>query len=481
MKRTERQGHGFEYEQNVVQRFGLQKSTNYISPFDSMCGDIPVQIKCIKFGCAIELGDYFRNKQKNCNFILIIGFWKDSKDNIIEEYIFFVKFDVFIANLHYDADEQMIAELKLISNLYEDDDCWEAYCNRHKSRFATFHNKIDIRFKRDHKTQKRIQCAISWNNFNTWFKPTFECISVRKFEDILSKYKLDKTLSMMSQETPYIQNIGLTRNTLDQYYTKKDIAKQYIDVFMEIINPSSERCVLVEPSAGNGAFSDILRDTSLLTLAYDIDPKKDYMVQHDFLDTDVNIFKHDDVNVHCIGNPPFGKQNSLVKKFIQHCSKFSTTIAFILPRSFKKASCYNAFPLLFHKVYEEDCPINGFEVNNKEHKVPCVFQIWVKKDVPREQVHIIQPNGYVFTDKSRQPDFAIRRVGGTAGKADKVIDDKNTQSHLFVKLSPSISHMVDEIIEKMNAVKYDFNNTVGPKSISKPEFIEMLNNAISKQ
>ena len=45
-------------------------------------------------------------------------------------------------------------------------------------------------------------------------------------------------------------------------------------------------------------------------------------------------------NLHFIGNPPFGRQSSLAKKFIKHiCSCDKTkTIAFILPKSFKKDS-----------------------------------------------------------------------------------------------------------------------------------------------
>jgi hypothetical protein len=480
MPRTERQGHGFEFEQQIIKRYNLQKC-NYVSPFDAICGNLPIQVKCIKYGCAIELGDYFRNKRKHCDFILYVGFWKNTKDNIVEECIFSVNHEAFIANLRYDADEQMTAGMKLITNLREDDCKWEEYCKFHKQKYSKFDNKIDIRFKRDHKTQKRIQCAIAWKNFNNWFKNAFERMTTTKFEDILSKNQSSISKPIMATNT-YVQQVGLSRNTLDQYYTKQHVAKQYVDIFMECIEPTRNNSVFIEPSAGSGAFSDILRETGMLTLSYDIDPKRDYMIQHDFLDLDTTIFKHNDVQVYCIGNPPFGRNSSLTKKFIQKCCEFATVVAFILPRSFKKASNYKTFPSLFHKVYEEDCPDNGFEVNNKEHKVQCVFQIWVKKNIARPKEEVVKPNGYMFTAKDNQPDFSIRRVGGTTGKADIVFQDKNVQSHLFVKLDTSIEHItVDEVVEKVNEVKHEFNNTVGPRSVSKSEFTVILNNIITRQ
>ena len=53
-KRTERQGHGFTYENNIIRKYNLLKSDNYISKFDAYCNNgIPVQIKYIKNKCEI--------------------------------------------------------------------------------------------------------------------------------------------------------------------------------------------------------------------------------------------------------------------------------------------------------------------------------------------------------------------------------------------------------------------------------------------
>jgi hypothetical protein len=47
---------------------------------------------------------------------------------------------------------------------------------------------------------------------------------------------------------------------------------------------------------------------------------------------------------------------------------------------------------------------------------------------------------------------------------------KNINSHYFIKFTNGKS--LDENIKRLSAIKYDFNNTVGPKSISKQELID---------
>ena len=49
--------------------------------------------------------------------------------------------------------------------------------------------------------------------------------------------------------------------------------------------------------------------------------------------------------------------------------------------SFKKESMHNQFPLSFHKILEIDIPKDSFTVDEKTHDVPCVFQVWKKKNL----------------------------------------------------------------------------------------------------
>ncbi len=132
----------------------------------------------------------------------------------------------------------------------------------------------------------------------------------------------------------------------------------------------------------------------------------------------------------------------------------------------------------FHLIHEEDLPNNAFIVNNKDCDVPCVFQIWEYKDEPRNEVKKIIPINFKFVNKDEQiADISFRRVGVNAGNISKDISDKSFQSHYFIKFTNNKT--IDENIEKLKDIKFDFNNTVGPKSISKQELIKEFNKFIN--
>lgn len=479
MANGERQSHGFRYERAVLERYGLQKSKNYTSEYDNIDEIFPLQIKCIQYGCDIELGSYERNKNKNKDFYLLIGFWKDDKDNIIEEVVYRVDHKQWVNNLQYDKDKQMFAEIDLITNLHDDDDRWDKFCCKHKTGWETFDNKLGIRFKRDHKQQKRIQCAIPSRNYDTWFKSTFQRVLMAEFEDMLKNMKqsIDNNTKKNKMAANDIQKVGLLRNkqgvSRDKYYTKPSVAQKYIDTFFEVVKPSDTDFV-IEPSAGDGAFSCNLKDKCNL-LCYDIEPKQSYIIELDFLTIDSSLF--DELKVHCIGNPPFGSSGSLAKQFVKKCCEFAYSVSFILPKSFKKPSTYRCFPFHFHKVYEEDCPKKSFVVNNKAYNAECVFQIWIRKDVERPKEVVVKPAGYTFVEKHRQPHIALTRVGGGSGKAHLNCKDKSCQSNLFIKFNDNIINNIhlETFVSQFNKQQHEFNNTAGPRSIAKTEFIPMMN------
>ena len=64
-----------------------------------------------------------------------------------------------------------------VSNNKEDDNKWKTLMNEGKQLWKNkTPNLISPRFKRDHKNQKRIQCAITNKNFYNYFLPKFEVI-----------------------------------------------------------------------------------------------------------------------------------------------------------------------------------------------------------------------------------------------------------------------------------------------------------------
>ena len=120
-----------------------------------------------------------------------------------------------------------------------------------------------------------------------------------------------------------------------------------------------------------------------------------------------------------------------------------------------------------------DLPSNSFLVNNIDTDVPCVFQIWEYKVQQRNLVENIEPVNFKFVKQNENPDISFRRVGVNAGIIAKEINNKSIQSHYFIKFLNNKT--VDENIKKLDNIQFNFNNTVGPKSISKPELIKEFN------
>lgn len=270
---------------------------------------------------------------------------------------------------------------------------------------------------------------------------------------------------MNEEKKSNYQETGKKRNTIDKFYTNPKIVNKYIDKFKPYIVKDD---LIIEPSAGCGTWTTPLHMFNLI--AFDIQPEGEGIQQMNFLYVDLYAFQS---NLHFIGNPPFGRQSSLAKKFIKHiCSCEKTqTIAFILPKSFKKDSFQKVFPPHFHLEYQDDVDKDAFLANGKPHDVPCVFQIWRKKDTKRVIPEKLKPKGFIFVKQEENPDYSLRRVGVNAGILSKDILDKSPQSHYFIKLKQNS----DLFIIKYQQIYWEHNNTVGPKSISKQEFIREIN------
>ena len=271
------------------------------------------------------------------------------------------------------------------------------------------------------------------------------------------------------------QTKGLTRNTIDKYYTKVevvDICVNLVKTHLQI-NPDD---LIIEPSAGNGSFITSIKSITSNFRFYDLEPENDEIIKQDYLQYHYDSVKGAFSKIHIIGNPPFGRQSSLAIKFIKKSCEFCHSISFILPKSFKKDSLKKTFPLDFHLIFEMDLPEKSFLVHGLEHNVPCIFQIWEKKTISRTENEKLKPSNFMFVGKTENPDISFRRVGVNAGNIDKNVDDKSIQSHYFIKFTNNKS--TDENIELLKLMQFNHNNTVGPRSISKQELICEFNKYI---
>lgn len=177
MIRTERQGHGFLFEDKVFEKYGVEKAVGYTDKWDGTINGYPVSIKCEKYGSDIEMADFTRNALNKESFYLIVGFWKGDKTNIVEEHILFIngnEWHELFPEHFVDDFKDMLAN---ITNDHSDDAKWRQMMNEQKSKWKDeTDNLVRPRFKRDHKKQKRIQCAINNKDFYSYFIPKYEVI-----------------------------------------------------------------------------------------------------------------------------------------------------------------------------------------------------------------------------------------------------------------------------------------------------------------
>lgn len=255
---------------------------------------------------------------------------------------------------------------------------------------------------------------------------------------------------------------------LDQFYTNQHLASNLIDYLISRYGPDFSNSTILEPSAGEGAFTDYLQDKAISFLALDLDPKKSYIKQQDFL-----LWEPPANKVYfSIGNPPFGKNSSLAIKFFNKCAEFSTHIAFIIPNTFKKNSVKDKLDLNFHLTHEVNLPLSSFTHKGKPYSVPCCFQVWEKRSILRKLTPKYSTEDFDFV-LPLQADLAFQRVGAKAGKITLAPEAKlkNTSSHFFIKFKDK--SFLNEFI-KFDFTKYKYA-TAGNPSISKQEILEIWN------
>lgn len=247
-----------------------------------------------------------------------------------------------------------------------------------------------------------------------------------------------------------------------QYYTSEAVAFQCYSMFVEHFDPA--RFLLVEPSAGTGAFFKLFPPGSL---AFDLDPKYPGVKKADFLTVEVNSHRP----VAMIGNPPFGKNSNLAIAFFNRAAIQSDVIAMILPLTFRKASTFRKIDLNFHLLREEVLPANSFFFRSKPYDVPAVFQIWERRRVLRTLAQKqINHADFEFTT-AEKADFVIQRVGAHAGRIHRNFDAPS-KCHYFIRSNGENRHKVEAIMASIDFASVAAN-TAGNPSLAKTEIIQL--------
>ena len=172
--------------------------------------------------------------------------------------------------------------------------------------------------------------------------------------------------------------VDLSEVGLDQFFTTPLVAK---DCYNEMISFLTERgedasaFTYIEPSAGSGAFYDLMPDHQRTGI--DVLPIRPEFVRRDFLTWTPAV----NGKTLVIGNPPFGYRAWLALAFVNHAAKFADYIGMILPMAFQsdgKGSPKHRVEGMALQASRTLPPDSFVDAVGRPVKVNALWQIWAK-------------------------------------------------------------------------------------------------------
>jgi hypothetical protein len=224
----------------------------------------------------------------------------------------------------------------------------------------------------------------------------------------------------------------------DKYYTSKELSKYCIDKTFEIIGENNISDI-IEPSAGDGSFSDQL----LFCTAYDIEPENDDIIQQDFLQLQLPYKK----GRLLIGNPPYGPKMHLVVKFFKKSIELGDYVSFILPIS----QLDNVVSLYeFDLIYSENLGLQSYS----DRKVYCCLNIYKRaknglNSKPKFEMKDINIMRDAKKNYNEIEDYDIRMAYWGSGCAGKILskDDKRYAGEYKIKIyNENLKEKIIEVI-----------------------------------
>ncbi|MBQ2396944.1 MAG: hypothetical protein II304_07930 [Bacteroidales bacterium] len=231
----------------------------------------------------------------------------------------------------------------------------------------------------------------------------------------------------------------------DKYYTPIALANHCWDKVLEVIGEQNIS-EIIEPSCGDGSFYHHYKMTP--HFGYDIEPECNYtgVTKADFLQVPITYLYGRLI----IGNPPYGRGNSLSMAFYKKSVQIADYIAFILPIS----QFNNNIQLYdFDLIYSEDLG----EQNYSGVTLQCCFNIYKrpvsgelnkKPDYKLSDVKIVEyrrdgrqlniPDGY---------DYAMGTFGaGCVGKTIHIQGQYALECYFYIK-RPEIKEKVLKVLK----------------------------------
>lgn len=256
----------------------------------------------------------------------------------------------------------------------------------------------------------------------------------------------------------------VSKSSLDQHFTPDSYAKHCLILMLKSGFATSKFC---EPANGGGAFGNLL---PVKALRFDIEPQTADTVQGDFL----KMTSLDLTGYTVIGNPPFGGKKKTDLAFINAAAeRGADVIAFILPRSFRKASVINRIHRSYHLAHDEDTPHGVTFGGGADAGIRCCFQVWVRAENERELIDTCLPdNPWLRSVTREEANCCLVVHGSRAGIVEHVKPEHSDQGYcVWLKVySVDLLIMLSHTLRRNHIIR----NTVSIQSITLREFYDAV-------
>ena len=259
----------------------------------------------------------------------------------------------------------------------------------------------------------------------------------------------------MDNQFKYIETKGSNKLNLDQYYTSEEDMSYCVNKTLDILQDNGyEVSEFLEPSAGQGIFSNYLYTSGRNVIALDIEPKAEDIIKADYLTYDIEYKK----GRLTIGNPPYGSRLSLAKKFYKKSIEISDYISFILPIS---QLDNKEFMYEFDLLHSEDL---GRLIFSGDREVHCCLNIYVRPEngLNKKKSNKLKDVEIVRQDSKKYKDFEydLRMCYWGDATAGKILEEDETYSGEY-KIKIHNEDLKDRIIEVLSITnwKQELNST----------------------
>lgn len=281
---------------------------------------------------------------------------------------------------------------------------------------------------------------------------------------------VELTMDALGADEVGVRPTGNTRVTgKEQFYTPPDIAHRMVRQILRTMPDTASRTWL-EPAGGTGAFIDAARAAGISdVLSFDIEPHHPEVMLGDFLTQRLSL-----TGAVALGNPPFGRNNSLSVPFFNKAARHSDFIAYIVPRSWRKWSVLNRLDRSFHLISDTDLSINYVNVNGEDayakNNLRTCVQMWERR-TNRRQLLAVVDQGVVTRCKAADADVSLTIFGYKCGTVLTAFPRRTVTTQMYLQLQHP------RALEALQGVDYGrfSHNVAYIQALSLPEINYLLN------